>query len=72
MFQTLKMLPAHILFLEGEMVGILFFGIAGMAWLLVPFWELRQKSHSKFNMMKIFGLVAVLFIIIMTVVGYLV
>ena len=72
MFQTLKMLPAHILFLEGELVGILFFGLAGVAWMLVPFWELKQKSNSKLNLMKIIGLVAILFIVIMTAIGYLV
>lgn len=31
MFQTLKMLPAHILFLEGEVVGILGFGFLAIA-----------------------------------------
>ena len=72
MFQTLKMLPPHILFLEGELVGILFFGLAGAAWMLVPFWEIVQKPDSKIKIMKIFGLIAIAFIIIMTIIGYLV
>jgi cytochrome b6 len=71
MFQTLKYIPAHILFLEGEIVGILFFVVAGIAWMLVPFWEFKTKSKSKFNPMTIIGIVSVLYIIILTIVGYL-
>ena len=40
MFQTLKHLPAHIggiEWLEGEMVGVLFFGFCGLVVLIVPF-----------------------------------
>jgi cytochrome b6 len=72
MFQTLKFLPGHILFVEGELVGILFFAIAGIAWMLVPFWDIKSKSTSKFNAMMAIGLVSLFYIIIMTIVGYLV
>jgi cytochrome b6 len=37
MFQTLKYLPAKILFMEGEFAGLLVFGAAGVVWILVPF-----------------------------------
>lgn len=69
MFQTLKYVPAHIFFIEGEIVGILFFVVAGIAWMLVPFWEFKTKS--KFNPMMIIGIVSVIYIIILTVLGYL-
>ncbi len=36
MFQTLKYFPAHVLFLEGEILGVLLFGIAGILWTFVP------------------------------------
>jgi len=36
MFQTLKMLPGHVLGLEGELLGLLAFGAGGVLWLLVP------------------------------------
>jgi len=71
MFQALKMLPAHVLFMEGEVLGILFFGLAGLAWMLVPFWDIKKKSGSKFDIMTGFGTLALLFIVVMTVLGYL-
>src|SRR5204863_834945 len=37
MFQTLKYLPSHILGIEGEIVGVLGFGLGGLALLLIPF-----------------------------------
>lgn len=70
MFQSLKMLPPHILFLEGELVGILFFTMAGAVWMLVPFLGNKLKIKSKNNVMKIFGIIVVGFILIMTVIGY--
>jgi cytochrome b6 len=37
MFQTLKYLPAKVLFLEGEFAGLLAFGAAATVWVAVPF-----------------------------------
>ncbi len=37
MFQLLKLLPGHILGIEGELVGILAISVAGGLWVLVPF-----------------------------------
>lgn len=71
MFQALKMLPPHILIIEGELFGVLFFMVAGLVWMLVPFWEFKQKPDSKINLMRIIGYVAMAFIIIMTIIGYL-
>jgi hypothetical protein len=41
MFQTLKYLPAKILLLEGELAGLLGFGVAAAVWVLVPFLDHR-------------------------------
>ncbi len=37
MFQTLKYIPAKVLFLEGEFAGLLGFGAAATVWVVVPF-----------------------------------
>jgi cytochrome b6 len=71
MFQTLKYIPAHMFFIEGEIVGVLLFGIAGIAWMLVPFFEIKAKREKRLNLMTIIGLVSILYIIIMTIIGYL-
>lgn len=70
MFQTLKFLPGHIFFLEGEVVGILFFILISTAWLLVPFWERKTKPDRKIQPMTLFGLVAIIYILVMTILGY--
>ena len=70
MFQTLKYLPAKILFFDGEVVGILAFGLAGMALFAVPFLD-RSREDTKRNMIfNVFGILALLFIVVMTIVGY--
>src|SRR4029079_19596943 len=39
MFQTLKLIPAKIWRVDGEMIGILGFVAAGVVWTLLPFLE---------------------------------
>lgn len=70
MFQTLKFLPAHILFIEGEVFGVLFFTVIALVWLLIPFWESKIASDEKARPMKVIGIVAILYIIVLTVLGY--
>jgi cytochrome b6 len=41
MFQTLKLLPAHILGIEGELLGVLGFGIIGLMLIAMPFLDRR-------------------------------
>lgn len=70
MFQTLKLIPAHVLGIEGEMLGVVVFALAGLAWLLVPFWEIRPKPGARLKPMALIGLLALGFIVLMTLVGY--
>jgi quinol-cytochrome oxidoreductase complex cytochrome b subunit len=46
MFQTLKLIPAKVWFIDGELLGILAFGAAGAVWLLLPFFD-RKQSHRR-------------------------
>ena len=72
MFQTLKYIPAKILFFDGEVIGILFFTLAGAALLVIPF---INRSPEQFprrrKIFNVIGVIAILFIAVMTVVGYL-
>jgi cytochrome b6 len=71
-FQALKMLPPHILFIEGELFGIAVFAIGGLVWTLVPFIDRRSGKNKRPRLMTWFGILVVMFILVMTVVGYLV
>lgn len=72
MFQTLKLLPAHVLFLEGELLGVIAFGVAGFVWMLVPYIKVKHRPNWKIQPLTLVGILIVLFIVIMTIVGYLV
>ncbi len=70
MFQTLKFIPAKILFMDGEVIGILAFAFGGLLWLLIPFWD-RKSSRGLYNRkMNYLGLLIILFMLVMTIVGY--
>ena len=70
MFQSLKYLPANILFVEGEIVGIVLFGLAGALWLMVPFWDRKSSQGQKNVIINYIGIFAVVFIIVLTMLGW--
>jgi quinol-cytochrome oxidoreductase complex cytochrome b subunit len=71
MFQTLKLLPAKISIFDGELVGILAFSLGGLFWLIIPFLDRSPSNKRRGRIFTIIGLVVVLYIITMTVIGYL-
>lgn len=70
MFQTLKMLPAHILGIEGELVGILAFGLAGGVLFLIPFLDRPKEPGKRIDPWTIIGVAAIAYIIVLTYLGY--
>lgn len=70
MFQTLKFFPAHVWFIEGEVLGILIFGIAGVLWMMVPFWDRKSARGQQNKLINYIGIFSVLFIIILTIIGW--
>ena len=71
MFQTLKYLPAKILFIDGEVVGILAFSLAGLCLFLVPFLNRTPGHTTRKFVFQLVGIAAIVFIVVMTIVGYL-
>jgi cytochrome b6 len=70
MFQTLKMIPATVLGIEGELLGLLVFGAGGLLWFLLPLLD-RSAAEEKRNPVVIgIGVVVLVFIAVMTVLGY--
>ena len=70
MFQTLKLLPATVAGVEGELVGLLAFGLAGLAWFFVPVLDKRSSREEPSRWLTLMGVAALLFIAIMTLLGY--
>jgi cytochrome b6 len=69
MYQALRMLPARLLGLEGEKLGVLVFVLAGAALILVPFLDVWAKRERRHYLFIAAGVVAVVFVIAMTVLG---
>jgi cytochrome b6 len=47
MFQTLKLIPAKLWFIDGEILGVLAFGLVGVVWLLLPFLENTRALRTR-------------------------
>ena len=71
MFQTLKAIPPHILFIEGEVAGVMAFSLAGLVWMLVPFITFSKNPEKNRAILKWIGIVIVAYILILTIIGYL-
>jgi cytochrome b6 len=71
-FQALKMLPAKILFLEGEQFGLVLMSLGGLIWLLVPFLDKRSSRNEPSRGWMIFGIFVLAFIVVLTIMGYLI
>ena len=70
-FQTLKLLPSRILGIEGEVVGVLGLGLAGLLWALVPFLDRRASRGERSPLFTAIGVVAVAYFVGMTIYGWL-
>jgi quinol-cytochrome oxidoreductase complex cytochrome b subunit len=70
MFQTLKYLPSHILGIDGEIVGILGFGVAGLFLLLIPFLDWRAARGQSSPLFSLIGLAMVIYMLLLTYLGY--
>jgi len=71
MFTTLKLIPAHVLFIEGEVLAILGFMVGGIFWMLVPFLDKNAGKEKKSLGFSIIGFIFLVYIVAMTAVTYL-
>jgi len=70
MFQTLKYLPAHIAGIEGEILGIVGFGLGGLFLLLMPFLDRRAARGEPSPLFTAIGVVIIAYILLLTYLGY--
>lgn len=70
MFQTLKLLPGHILGIEGELLGVLGFGVVGLVLVLMPFFDRRAGSERSSHLPAAFGIGLIVYSLVLTYLGY--
>src|SRR5918995_3384552 len=71
MFHTLKLLPSHILGIEGEQLGILGFGAAAVVLVAVPFLDRGASRGEPSRLFTWMAWVAIAYLAVFTVLGYL-
>jgi cytochrome b6 len=70
MFQTLKYLPAKILGMDGEVLGIMAFNLVALLLFIVPFVDSGPQKRKRTLIFNIIGVLALLYIVVMTIIGY--
>ncbi len=70
MFQTLKLLPSYIFGVEGELLGVLGFGLIGLVLIAVPFLDRTAAAKISSRLATGFGIALILYSVIMTYLGY--
>ena len=70
MFQTLKYLPAHILGIEGEVFGIVAFGLGGLFLLLIPVLDRRTVRGEPSRLFTWIGVAIIVYMLLFTFLGY--
>jgi len=70
-FHTLKILPSHVLGMEGEQLGVLAFGLAAILLVAVPFLDRRASRDEPSRAFTALGLAALVYLIAFTIIGYL-
>jgi cytochrome b6 len=70
MFQTLKYLPAYILGIEGEILGVVGFGLGGLLLLLIPFLDRRTARGEPSPLFTWIGIAIILYMVVLTYLGY--
>ncbi|MGD1010218.1 MAG: cytochrome bc complex cytochrome b subunit [Candidatus Aminicenantales bacterium] len=70
MFTTLKIIPSHILSIEGEKLAILGFLLGGALWLLVPFLNRRASQGKPSPTVTLVGAAILAYIVVMTILTY--
>ncbi len=66
MFQSLKMLPAKVLFVDGELVGLFAMNLAALVWVIVPFLDYRAGFSRVTRFFTGLGVFAIGFMAMMT------
>jgi cytochrome b6 len=70
MFQTLKLLPSHVLGIEGELFGVLTFGIVGAVLILMPFLDSPVALGRWRRFAAAFAVVLIVYSLVLTYLGY--
>ena len=70
-FYTLKLIPSHVWIFEGEILGILGFGLLALGWVALPVWGIKRDGSARTRLVTGVSIVMVSYLATFTVLGYL-
>jgi quinol-cytochrome oxidoreductase complex cytochrome b subunit len=69
-FYTLKLLPSHVWRIEGELLGLLGFGLLAAWWVLLPFWASNAEGMVRTRRVTGAGVALLAYLITFSLLGY--
>jgi cytochrome b6 len=69
-FHTLKLIPSKVLVFDGEVLGILAFGMAAIGWMLMPFWDRRSEEEERHRLLTGLGVFVIAYLVVFSALGY--
>jgi cytochrome b6 len=69
-FYTLKLIPSHVLFLDGELAGILGFSLLALWWVTLPFWAVNREGILRVRLVTGAGVALIAYLATFSFLGY--
>jgi len=69
-FYTLKLIPGHVLHLDGEFVGLMGFGLLALAWMLLPLWAAGRNGSVRKKLVAGAGVALLAYLSTFSFLGY--
>jgi quinol-cytochrome oxidoreductase complex cytochrome b subunit len=69
-FYTLKLIPSHVWFFEGELLGIAGFGVLAVGWALLPVWGVNSAGEARRRLVNSAAIFLAAYLVVFTYLGY--
>ncbi len=69
-FYTLKLIPSHVLMFDGELVGLLGFGLLALWWVALPFWAVNRQGVERTRWVTGAGVLLLAYLATFSALGY--
>src|SRR5579864_307627 len=69
-FYTLKLIPSHVLVFDGELVGLLGFGLLALWWVALPFWAVSRQGVERTRWVTGAGVLLLAYLTTFSALGY--
>lgn len=71
MFHTLKLIPGRVFGIEGEVLGVLGFGVVALVLIAIPFLDRRALRGERNPLFTAMAWLGIAYLVVFTIVGYL-